>query len=60
MNMNRADHDYERILLEIYQPEENHNGGQLLFGDDGYLFIFVGDGGGAGDKFGKYGNGQNT
>ena len=48
-----------RVLLEIDEPASNHNGGQVLFGDDGYLYIFTGDGGMAGDPFGKYGNAQN-
>lgn len=48
----------ERQLMTISQPESNHNGGQILFGPEGYLYIGVGDGGGAGDKHGKAGNGQ--
>lgn len=50
----------EKIILEVDQPESNHNGGQIAFGHDGYLYISLGDGGGAGDRHGKIGNAQNT
>jgi len=42
-------------LLEVDQPASNHNGGSVLFGPDGLLYLALGDGGGAGDRFG---NGQ--
>ncbi|KAF0873233.1 HHIP-like protein 2 isoform X1 [Crocuta crocuta] len=56
---NKADPKSERVILEIEEPASNHNGGQLLFGVDGYMYIFTGDGGQAGDPFGKFGNAQN-
>lgn len=46
---NLADKGSGRTLLVIAQPFSNHNGGQIAFGPDGYLYVGMGDGGGAGD-----------
>jgi glucose/arabinose dehydrogenase len=51
----RADPLSETIVLTAQQPFPNHNGGQILFGPDGYLYMGLGDGGGGGDT---QGNGQ--
>ncbi len=47
----RADKDSEQPLFTQFDEAGNHNGGDLAFGPDGYLYISVGDGGGANDKF---------
>ena len=52
-----GDPESERSILEIEQPAANHNGGMIAFGPDGYLWVGMGDGGGAGDEFG---NGQDA
>jgi uncharacterized repeat protein (TIGR03806 family) len=46
------------VILQVYQPESNHNGGHIAFGPDRNLYIGIGDGGGGGDAHGAIGNGQ--
>ena len=52
----KADATSELVILTFDQPYSNHNGGQVSFGPDGYLYIAVGDGGSGGDP---HDNGQN-
>lgn len=48
----RIDPLSEEGVLTVAQPYQNHNGGQITFGPDGYLYMGLGDGGGAGDPHG--------
>jgi glucose/arabinose dehydrogenase len=55
-NPNQLDPDSATTVLSLDQPNRNHNGGHILFGPDGYLYLGFGDGGGQGDPDD---NGQN-
>ncbi len=55
LDADSADPESERVLIRIDQPFPNHNGGAVVFGPDGMLYIAMGDGGSGGDP---QGNGQ--
>ncbi|MEN6575089.1 MAG: PQQ-dependent sugar dehydrogenase [Phycisphaerales bacterium] len=58
----QIDPNASREIMRIDQPQSNHNAGHMAFGPDGYLYIALGDGGGANDTaagHGTMGNGQN-
>jgi glucose/arabinose dehydrogenase len=52
-NADIADGSSEQVILTADQPFSNHNGGQIAYGPDGYLYLGLGDGGGSNDPGGR-------
>jgi len=49
-DMSQGDPESERVLMEFQKPQYNHDAGPMAFGPDGYLYVPMGDGGGANDN----------